>query len=68
VIDLVEDLALAERRKRVVQVGLDEAEPPRGRGHVAPAPGGEIVDHRHLVAPREQALHQVRPDETGPRR
>jgi hypothetical protein len=34
-------------------------------GNVAPAPGPEIVDAQHLVAGADQAVAQVRTQESG---
>jgi hypothetical protein len=62
---VVDDVApgqgLAERR-RVVDVGLDEA---GARIHVGPLAGGEVVEHDHVVAPRQEGVDEVGADEAG---
>ena len=64
----VEDRAGGRPLDRRVQrraVGDVERVQPRRLRHVARVPRGEVVDHVHLVALREQGVHEVRADEAG---
>ena len=46
---------------------IDDVELPQCGGgvHPSPVPGGEVIDHRHLVAALEQRVDHVRADEPG---
>jgi hypothetical protein len=54
------------QRRRIADVELDQLGPRRQRAvEVLAPPGGEVVDHGHLVAPRQQRVDQIRADEAG---
>ena len=54
------------QRRRLADVELGQLGARRQRPvEVLAPPGREVVDHRHLVAAREQRVDQVRPDEAG---
>src|SRR5919197_239910 len=48
------------------QLALDELDLALDVGKVLAAPGGEVVQHAHVVAALEQAADEVRADEAGP--
>ena len=47
------------------QVALDDLDVVGDVGEVLAAAGGEVVEHAHPVAAREQRAHEVRADEAG---
>ena len=54
----------ARRVEHAVGVGADVALVQRCVGQdVFPLPGGEVVEHVHLVAAGDERVHQVRADE-----
>jgi hypothetical protein len=57
---------LLDDRRHPLAVDDVELDQARGWRHAAALAGGEVVDHRHLVATREQRVDEVRADEAGP--
>ena len=47
------------------ELALDEVDVPIEPGQIGAVAGREVVEHAHLVAPREEGANDVRADEAG---
>ncbi len=66
---MVDDLDAARRVVHALvapELALDDLDRVDDLREVRPVAGGEVVEHAHLVAAREQRAHEVRADEARP--